>query len=253
MCPSVQKSGLASGSQTTFLAPSHPSRISVAVCLLIPGLRLGLRIEVSVQIRVPSPSTSSAPPSTTIGALNWGTPTCCRIWLASFASLLWTCLSPHPLKFQVEPASPPWERTRNEGPVSRAHKSSIITSKQSTVGPQRRCASAFWFGRTATTTGSNREIAWAMVAMSPRTISSCFPQMSCPAGQAIQHLLCGAPSADMYHPCAAGGDEASVASAGPNADPNKVAADSPSDDLRKVRRDSACSVILTFLKVPIVD
>src|SRR5882724_13089395 len=63
--PSVSVSVTSPGSQMTFSTPSMARSSASASALVQPGLRLGLRTQVSAVISVPSPSERNPPPSTT--------------------------------------------------------------------------------------------------------------------------------------------------------------------------------------------
>ena len=165
-----------------------------------PGLRFGLMIELSVAITVPCPSATRAPPSETNGAGNLRSPSTRSTSRAILASWAWACLLPQPLKFRSRPASPPRPLTKNTGPMSRIHRSSLTSATTSTCLPQARAASRACSGRATIATGSKAAMARATVATSPRTPGSIEPQMSWRAGQAIQVRSCRTPSPGTNQP-----------------------------------------------------
>ena len=113
----------------------------------------------------PSPSTRKAPPSSTNGALNMGTPKCLATRSGTRAS--WSCgcqRFPQALKPNFTRATSPWSLVTNAGPLSRAQESSTGTSSGSTPAPQWATTSAARPGLHSMTTGSNAAMARATAA-----------------------------------------------------------------------------------------
>lgn len=118
-----------------------------------PLLRLSLTIELSVTIRVPSPSVSKEPPSATSGAWTRGIWYFCSSRRPTWASFVCSCLFPQPLKLKSTPTTLAPSST-NTGTVSRAHRSSTARGITSTWEPTAFWAAATWSGRAIMITSS---------------------------------------------------------------------------------------------------
>src|SRR5580692_11314669 len=114
------------GSQMTFRAPSMARSSASASALVQPGLRFGLRTQVSAVISVPSPSDRKPPPSTTSLDRYTGSPARSAMRSPRAASLSYGLyLLPHALKVKAAAARAPAGPTMNVGAESRSHESSM--------------------------------------------------------------------------------------------------------------------------------
>ena len=204
MWQSVMSWPMTPWNQITLVTPSMALSSDSIWSRVLPGLRLGLTIELSVAISVPWPSTSIAPPSVTIDAWKRRIPYLASRFRATRLSSAWVCLLPQPLKLKSTPAGPCGPVTK-VGPVSRAHRSSTGSGITSTVSPSCCCASSLWSGRAISTTGSYWAMACATWTMSCRTAGSWSPQTSVRAGQAMKVRSCGSHSAGIAYPVPAVG------------------------------------------------
>lgn len=130
-------------------------------------MRFGLSRHCSVVIKVPSPSTVSDPPSSTISEGIRSMPINSRTRAVMRASSVygWN-RSPQELNTKSMPARPPSSATTTNGPESRVQESSMGTSRTSTRELQRRRTSRAWSGRVTMMTGSNAAIVLAVAAYS---------------------------------------------------------------------------------------
>ena len=118
--------------------------------------------------------TRTPPPSPEMPLANVGNPRWLATRLAIKLSSRWLCLLPQPLKPRSETAKCPEDETTNDGPESLAQRSSVFIGQTSMPGPSDRVAGSICSGLANTTTRSNLEIACAIRAIFPRTVSSAF-------------------------------------------------------------------------------
>ena len=157
MCESVMSASFMPGSQIMCSMPKNRAKAFSHSALLMPGLRLSLRMQLSFKIALPRPSTSSAPPSKQMSARTSGTPAASAIMAGACASCRCACLLPQPLKLKFTALfSPLWLFFTKTAPLSRSQISSSAASMYSTSLPIRFLACTISSGRTNIFTGSKR-------------------------------------------------------------------------------------------------